>query len=394
MSRTLNIISNNVQGYGPSESSFLPCLGVSGRGVSVSACPRSECKTTQVNFIPLKSSLKHMSFICKASTGGYRRNPDFPKQNRSGYSRNRNRVNEERDNSENLDESEFLSTKNGPLLSLSNSPKSHATAAPGPREREIVELFRKVQAQLRQRTAVKEEKKFEAVKGQTKESETVDSLLKLLRKHSVEQGKRKVNGGGTNEFGYDHPRQSGQQSNEDKNKSFFNSSSMVKEEPQETNKPSFSRPASEFRRRSPVPKVRYEPIVNHSDLDVKTNETFTEPIPEPEPVYDLEPDLDMVSGLDLVQEEETEEEAEIELDTEAVFVDEPTVGNLSETEFLDAEEDDYDEKKDEETKNTESLDLNAMKLSDLRAIAKARGMKGYSKLKKSELVGLLSDDSM
>uniref|UniRef100_A0A803LF88 Rho termination factor-like N-terminal domain-containing protein n=1 Tax=Chenopodium quinoa TaxID=63459 RepID=A0A803LF88_CHEQI len=271
--------------------------------------------------------LEGQSFICQANNGGYRRNPDFPRHNRSGYSRNRNRLNEEKDSSENLDESEFLSTKNGPLLSLSNSPKSQATATPGPREREIVELFKKVQAQLRQRAVVKEEKKLEAVKGQNKESETVDSLLKLLRKHSVEQGKRKVNGGGANDFNFDHPRQSGQ-SNEEKSKSFFSSSSIVREEPQETNKPSFTRPPSEFRRRSPVPRIKYEPIVSHSDLDA---------------------------------------------------------------ELLDAEEDFIDEE-DAEKEHTE--DLNAMKLTELRALAKSRGMKGFSKLKKSELVGLLSDDSM
>lgn len=391
MSRTLNIISNNVQGYGPSESTFLPCLGVSGRAVSVSTCPRSECKTAQVKIILSKSSLKHTSFICKASTGGHRRNPDFPRHNRSGYARNRNRSNEERDSSENLDDSEFLSTKNGPLLSLSNSSKSHATATPGPREREIVELFRKVQAQLRQRTAVKEEKKFEALKGQNKESETVDSLLKLLRKHSVEQGKRKVNGGGANEFSFDHPRQSGQ-SNEDKSRSFFSSNSIVREEPQETNKPSFSRPPSEFRRKSPVPRVKYEPIVSHPDLDVKMNETLTEPDPEPESDSDLEPDMDLVSGLELEQEEEREQEAKVELETEADFVDVLT-DKLPEAELLDTEEDDYDEK-EAEKEPTEVNDLNAMKLIDLRALAKARGMKGFSKLKKSELVGLLSDDSM
>ncbi|XP_021770136.1 rho-N domain-containing protein 1, chloroplastic-like [Chenopodium quinoa] len=391
MSRTLNIISNNVQGYGPSESTSLPCLGVSGRAVSVSTCPRNEYKISQVKIISSKCSLKHRSFICQANNGGYRRNPDFPRHNRSGYSRNRNRLNEEKDSSENLDESEFLSTKNGPLLSLSNSPKSQATATPGPREREIVELFKKVQAQLRQRAVVKEEKKLEAVKGQNKESETVDSLLKLLRKHSVEQGKRKVNGGGANDFNFDHPRQSGQ-SNEEKSKSFFSSSSIVREEPQETNKPSFTRPPSEFRRRSPVPRIKYEPIVSHSDLDVRTDEeTLSELDPEAESDSDLEPDMDLESGLELEHEEETEEEAEVDLEVEAEFVESPTISKLSEAELLDAEEDFIDEE-DAEKEHTE--DLNAMKLTELRALAKSRGMKGFSKLKKSELVGLLSDDSM
>ncbi|CAO2818754.1 unnamed protein product [Amaranthus hypochondriacus] len=387
MSRTLNILPNNGQGYGASESTFLPCLGVSGRAVSVSTCPRSECKTTRVKITLPKCSLKHMSFICKASSGNHRRNPDFSRQNRSGYFRNRNRSNEERDNSENPDESEFLSTKNGPLLSLSNSTKSHATAAPGHREREIVELFRKVQAQLRQRTAVKEEKKFESVKGKNKESETVDSLLKLLRKHSVEQVKEKVNGGSVNEFSLDNPRKSGQ-SNEDRIKNF--NSDNIREDPPETNKPSFSRPPSAFRRRSPVPRVRYEPIVSTPDLNIKTDETLSEPDHDPESESDLEPDMDLVSGLEFEQEEEKDEEAEPELVMEANYIDEPTIGKLSETKFLDAEEDDSDEK--EAKAHAELKDLNTMKLSELRALAKARGMKGFSKLKKSELVGLLSDD--
>ncbi|KAF5482409.1 hypothetical protein F2P56_002983 [Juglans regia] len=85
----------------------------------------------------------------KASSSGHRRNPDFSRQNRHGFSRNRHRQNGERERFDNLNESDALSSKNGPLLSLYNTPKFHATAAPGPREKEIVELFRKVQAQLR-----------------------------------------------------------------------------------------------------------------------------------------------------------------------------------------------------------------------------------------------------
>ncbi|CAO2826610.1 unnamed protein product [Amaranthus hypochondriacus] len=389
MSRTLNIpfLPNNLQGYGPSDSTSLPCLGVSGRAVSVSTCPRTDCKRAQVKITLPKCSLKHFSLICMASTGGHRRNPDFSRQNSSGYSRNRNRLNEERDNFENLDEPEFLSTKNGPLLSLSNSPKSRASSV-RPREREIVDLFRKVQAQLRQRAANKEDKKFESVKGQNKESETVDSLLKLLRKHSVEQGKQKVDGGSVNEFSFDLPRPSGQ-SNEDKSKDFFDSGG-IREEPQETNKPSFSRPPSAFRRRSPVPRVKYEPIISSSDLDVKTYETLSEPGNDPESDSDLGPDMDLVSGLELEQEVEKEEEVEAELAMEADYVDEPTIGKLSETEFYDAEEDEFDKNKANEHAGLN--DLSNMKLSELRSLAKARGMKGFSKLKKLELVELLSDD--
>lgn len=344
-----------------------------------------------------KFYLRHKSFVCKASSGGQRRNPDFSRQNRHGFSRSRNRQNEDRESSDNFDDSEFLSTKNGPLLSLSNSHKSQPTATPGPREREIVELFRKVQAQLRERAAGKEEKKFEAGKEQNKESETVDSLLKLLRKHSVEQGKRKVNGGSTNELSFDRPapRQSGK-SNEEKSRGFSDSNSTVRDEPQETNAPSFSRPASNFRRRSPVPRVRYEPIVSsedsfdsesHLELDEKPSETHAEPDLEPEVESEIEPDMDIDSGLELNQEEEEEEEDERELPPGTNSV------NGHAAEFSNVKEDNFDEK-EAEKQLTEPQDLNAMKLTELRALAKARGMKGFSKLKKSELVGLLSEDSI
>lgn len=101
--------------------------------------------------------------------------------------------------------------------------------------------------------------------------------------------------------------------------------------------------------------------------------------------------MDLVSGLELAQEKEKDEKADTELDTEADIVDQPEVAKLSEAEFLDAEEDVYDENVAVK-KHTEPKDLNAMKLAELRALAKARGMKGFSKLKKSELVGLLSED--
>ncbi|RVW53539.1 Rho-N domain-containing protein 1, chloroplastic [Vitis vinifera] len=195
-------------GYGPSDGRCLPCSGVSRRAVALSPCTsRCDYKTlSQVKIVPLKCISRGASFMCNASSSGNRRNPDFSRQSRHGFSRGRNRHNEENNNSENLEESEFLSSKNGPLLSLSGSPKFQATATPGPREKEIVELFRKVQAQLRERAAMKEERKSEASQRQAKESENVDSLLKLLRKHSVEQGKRRSS---SRDFNLSQPDQNG-----------------------------------------------------------------------------------------------------------------------------------------------------------------------------------------
>lgn len=42
---------------------------------------------------------------------------------------------------------------------------------------------------------------------------------------------------------------------------------------------------------------------------------------------------------------------------------------------------------------SDTLDYNNMKVAELKAIAKEKGIKGYYKLKKAELVSALSDES-
>ena len=42
---------------------------------------------------------------------------------------------------------------------------------------------------------------------------------------------------------------------------------------------------------------------------------------------------------------------------------------------------------------SDTLDYNSMKVAELKAIAKEKGIKGYYKLKKAELVSALSDES-
>ena len=48
--------------------------------------------------------------------------------------------------------------------------------------------------------------------------------------------------------------------------------------------------------------------------------------------------------------------------------------------------------KDEETKETKNQDLGSMKLAELRAVAKERGMKGYTSLRKAQLLDRLQGD--
>ncbi|XWS76248.1 hypothetical protein CRYUN_Cryun01aG0159100 [Craigia yunnanensis] len=366
-----------VMGYGPTDCRYLSCSGISGRAVTLSPCSsHSDHRIrSQVRIRSLKCVSRGISFVCRAGSSGHRGNPDFSRQ-RHGF-RGRNRQNEDREIFENLDESEMLSSKNGPLLSFSGSTKFQATAAPGPREKEIVELFRKVQAKLRERAVAKEEKKTEALKGKGKESETVDSLLKLLRKHSSEQGKKKNSMGSSRDLNLDHPEVNGS-SNEDKSSGFFNSNDSVRSEAKEPYAPSLSRPASNFRRKSPVPQMKYQPIysseetinsLTHVNSDRKRNLSLAESPPTPNHVPELEKELESESGP--------------ELEPESIYQDHDVLDELSEDESSDVDEENGEQQIERE-------DLSALKLPELRALAKSRGLKGFSKMKKGDLVLLLS----
>ncbi|KAJ4915181.1 hypothetical protein Rs2_00731 [Raphanus sativus] len=232
----------------------------------------------------------------------------------------------------------MLSSRNGSLLSLSNSPKFQATSSPGPREKEIVELFRKVQAQLRARAAAKREdqkvEEEEASKGQGKESETVDSLLKLLRKHSGEQSKKLT---------------------------ILTAMETIR-----------YKPASSFRRKSPVPRFESPPAYsNEATFDEAssysvtwthkkdTAESHDEPQAEIEPEYD-------------------EHAPEYELDPEPWRDDNVTLDALSDADdeesLDDADDEEVDEAEEEPVK-----DLSTLKLMELRGIAKSRGLKGFQR---------------
>lgn len=401
MSHAIHFLPNNVSGCGRSEGRCLSFYGISGRTVVLPPClSRVDCKIhLQVKIGSLKCDSRRVSFVCKATSGGNRRNPDFSRQSKHGF-RGRNRQNEERDSFDSLDDSEILPSKNGPLFSLSNSPKFQATAAPGPREKEIVELFRKVQAQLRERAAAKEDRKIETSQGQGKASETVDSLLKLLRKHSVEQGKRQSSTNSSQDFNSDHGELNGKYS-EDKNTSFFDSRSKMRDEVQEHNNSSpLTRPASNFQRRSPVPQSRYQSVyssesalntVSYSNTSVrrKKNQVETHREPTYKPVADPQPEVAL--GL----ESEPEAEPEPEPEPESIYQDEDiavAVPDIVSSDFGDGDNDEDEDGKEEH--RIEDGDLNALKLPELRALAKSRGAKGFSKMKKSELVDLLSATSV
>ncbi|KAF5810529.1 putative Rho termination factor [Helianthus annuus] len=357
-----HLISHGVPaGHGTPEGR---CL----RAFTVSPCSfcNNNKRFPQVKIVPSGNltcaSRGTTSFICNANSSGQRRNPDFSRQNRQGYSRNKNRNHEDRDAIDGFEDSEVFSSKNGQSFLSSSPPKFQSTAAPGPREREIVEIFRKVQAQLRERAAQKEEKKVEDSQGHNKQNETVDSLLKLLRKHSVQHGKSTTTSRNNRDFVLDNQPEQNNSFLEDKSPK--DSNNRVKHEVQATEAQSV-RPVSNFQKRSPVSGFKYRPLLTGE-------ESFT-----PGPSKRKEP--------------EAEPTPEVKIKT----VSEPEVENEAFVGFDEGSDDDIEEIADEvddseEANVIEDKDLSSMKLVELREVAKSRGIKGFSKLKKAELLELLT----
>lgn len=328
-----------------------------------------------MKFLSLRYASRYTSSVCNASySNSYRRNPDFSKQNKQGFSRNRNRHNEEREGYEDLEESETLSSKNGSHLSFSGNQKFQSTSTPGPREKEIVELFRKVQAQLRERAAMKkEERKVDNSQGKSKESETVDSLLKLLRKHSVQQGKKSniTTNNNNKDFILDN-QEHVSPSTEKRNTSIPDSTNHVKHEIQESPKPPLSRPKSNFSKRSPVPEIKFQPVYSEG----------VDSIISPDSLDSGKKRITLEPEAADIHEVESDSESEVD----PLFQEDNVFDEISDDEISEI----YESEHEDVAKAGPSTDLSGMKLTELRAVAKSRGMKGFSKLKKIELIELLS----
>ncbi|KAL1202130.1 Rho-N domain-containing protein 1 [Cardamine amara subsp. amara] len=399
MSGTFHLTSDYVAGYTLSDSRRFSNSAVSRRTLTILPCSFCLDHKLRIENGRLKCVPNSSSFVCQASSGGYRRNPDFSRLNKHGF-RGRNRQSEEKDDFD-IENSEMMSSRNGPLLSLSSSPKFQATSSPGPREKEIVELFRKVQAQLRARAAAKKEEKKteEASKVPGKESETVDSLLKLLRKHSGEQSKNKVNSQGE--------VQGDNVDKQDRSGKFVNSGNK------DYNASSFTRPTSSFRRKSPVPRSKSPPAYSSEatfdqassysvtwtqkkDTVELRDESEHEPV---EPEYEHEPEdgSEPVPVTTMV-----EPESELKRESSSFYQEEDDDDeSLDDGATLDVFSDDGDDDEslddaDEDSDGAEEVvkvDLSKLKLMELRDIAKSRGLKGFSKMKKAELVELLGSNS-
>ncbi|KAJ6998162.1 hypothetical protein NC653_014377 [Populus alba x Populus x berolinensis] len=276
------------------------------------------------------------SIVCKSS-GGHRRNPDFSRQNKQV--------------SRNLDDSDLLTSKNGSLLSFSGTPKFQATAAPGPKEEEIVELFKK-----------------------------------LLRKHSTEQGKKKTSNISSGNFNLDQPENGAYK--KAKGTSSFNSSKKERNVALEPNT-SFTRPPSNFRRKSPVPRVKFQPIYSSEDLVNSTSRLNSNG--EKRNQFEILPDTSEELELDPEIEPEEEPKLDSEQEPQSAFPGGDMFDELSEGESSDIENVDEG---GEKHRLIEYEVLSSLKLPELRVLAKSRGVKGFSKMNKRELVELLSGSSV
>ncbi|TVU26914.1 hypothetical protein EJB05_29485, partial [Eragrostis curvula] len=332
-----------------------------------------------------------VSLICNASPNNHRpRNSDTSRPQKGGSSRGRSKPYQDKDDSENIDEfeSDIMFSKNGPPISLASNSRPQATSAPGEREKEIVELFKRVQVQLRARGKGREDKKPEPAKVQG-ERGSVDSLLKLLRKHSVDQRRK---GSDDKEQNFDLARRSNDSVSRESS-TMFGAKNESQAEQKKPPPGSFKRPASNFRRRSPVPGVKFQPVinvdketdatniaVNVADIVQEAKVTHDEKAAtdEPDTVSPYEPDSEIPSqnmaldDFDVISDDESD-------------TDEPN--EYLETSLESSDVTESDESHDDIT--ARSSDLSSLKVAELRELAKSRGIKGCSKMKKVELVELL-----
>lgn len=246
--------------------------------------------------------------------------------------------------------------------------RHQATASPGQRDEEILELFRKIQMQLQ--AAAKKGKKSEASRQRQSDRATVDSLVKLLRKHSMDQKSSPKE-----HFSTKLLARSNTLADEQKLNLFGPDGTKLKEEPALDpgfpNPVSSTRPATNFRRKFPVPRTNFKAVSFEEGKGINP------------PPTNFQASRKKKSDI-IVDESETSPHAD-------VGVLDYLGQSLLDDQFDPSPSNETAEVITESSTLKISSDLASLKLSELRNLAKSRGLRGYSKLKKGELLELLGD---
>lgn len=425
-----------VVGYEPTVGRCFSCSEASVRAVSLSPCSsRYNCKAfSNIKIVPPKFTFRGMSLVCKAGSNGFAGNLGFSRQNKHGFSQNKNKQNDRessdslqeflfeigllksspsapkfqpngtppeprkkednvfsklkkhitrlgnkssRNDSSSDDKNETLAGSFGkekstssPQLARNITPMGRKSSSSNGSNRNFLDQFKEVSDeeksvsspklpgeiitrterksisngsgrdflldQSEQDCLINEEKSMSSFDSSNL-GEQESSFLNLLNRHDAQMGKNSGGNGSSKDSTLDHSAQNGSV-NKEKSTASFDSNDFVQRE-----SPTLSRPVSNFRRRSPIPRVKFELIRSNTDLNLDGQREST-----------------------LLEHEKREDSSD--------FV----VG--------------YG-RNEAEQKSTAEDDLSAMKLPELKALAKSRGMKGLSRLRKHQLLELLSGDS-
>ncbi|WVZ73215.1 hypothetical protein U9M48_021555 [Paspalum notatum var. saurae] len=343
---------------------------------------RSSIMGTSPILVPMR-----VPMVCSESPNNHRpMNSDILRQQKGGSSRGKGKPYQDKDDSENIDEfdSDIMFSKNGPPISLTSNSRPQATSAPGEREKEIVELFKRVQAQLRARGKSREDKKPEPAKVQ---GERGSETLSGPKKSSDDK-----------EQNFDLTRRSSDCGNR-QGSTMVGTKSDTQEEQKQPPPAAFKMPASNFRRRSTVLGVKFQPVTSadtdanrksianniadavqnaKTSLDERTaTDEPADTVSPYEPDSVIEPEnisLDDLAGVVDDDESDADEPDEECLELEPSL----EIADATDTDGL------------HDNGATASSDLSSLKVAELRELAKSRGLKGYSKMKENELIEVLS----
>jgi Rho termination factor, N-terminal domain len=312
-----------------------------------------------------------LPLTCKASgSNNDRRNPSHRKKSYQGPPLPpppRGKLKSYQDQDDLLETSQILSLENG-CSATSDAPARTKSANPA----DIVELFRKHLPQLRETTQNSNRSyglNATLLNRDKEDRETFKSLLKLLKSSSCKQ-KKPANNIDTKgkSLKYEKAVVEGSEITDEETDFDNDVPDMLDSEPEPLIS---SGPPSSFSRQSSIPVAKNDTVRGETQMVTKQEKSISKAL-----LYESESELE--------DEEEPVSESFVYESEDESMAEEKSESDLivHESESVDEQSEGPQEEKIE--------DLSALTVSELKEIAKSRGLKGYSKLKKADLLELLS----